>query len=178
MRAFPVRNDSDLVRAIDLVDQLWESPCGSPEADLRDVMAELIEHFESRALSQALPPPNPRSVIEAKRRELGLSQRKLGELLGWKSSGRVSEVLSGKRQLTLEMVRDLERVLGIAPGLLLADRSPQSDGAVWVSLPAHLVAAAQDASFAGFDGLDAMVREAVAAQLAHSVPTSASSAAL
>lgn len=165
MRAFPIRDDADLARAIDLADQLWDAPSGSPEADLRDVMAELIEHFEARELSQVLPPPDPRKLIDYKRRELGLSQRKLGELLGWKSSGRVSEVLSGKRPLTLEMVRDLERVLGIDPGLLVADRSPTPDGDVWVRLPADLVTAAQGAAFAGCDGLDAMVRDAVAAQL-------------
>ncbi|MCB9779841.1 MAG: helix-turn-helix domain-containing protein [Alphaproteobacteria bacterium] len=177
MRAFPIRDDSDLARAIDLVDQLWDAPSGSPEADLRDVMAELIEHFEARELSQALPPPDPCKVIEARRAELGLSQRKLGELLGWKSSGRVSEVLSGKRQLTLEMVRDLERVLGIAPGLLVADRSPAPDGDVWVRLPGDLVSVARRAKFAGCGGLDDMVHAAVLIRLRALAVTSAASSA-
>ncbi len=165
MHAFPIRDDADLARAIDLVDQLWDASPDSPEADLREVMAELIEHFEARELAQVLPPPDPRKLIDAKRNELGLSQRELGKRLGWTSTGRVSEVLSGKRQLTLEMIRDLERVLGIQPGLLVADRSAAPDGDVWVRLPADLVKAARLASFTGCDGLDAMVRDAVAAFL-------------
>jgi HTH-type transcriptional regulator/antitoxin HigA len=173
MRAFPIHDDADHARAVDLVDQLWDARSGSPEADLRDVMAELIERFEARGLSQLLPPPDPRAVIDARRRELRLSQRQLGERLGWRSSGRVSEVLSGKRQLTLDMVRDLERVLGIEPGLLVADRSPSADGDVWVRLPAELVTAAQGAAFAGCDGLDAMVREAVAGLLRSAPPAGA-----
>jgi HTH-type transcriptional regulator/antitoxin HigA len=135
MHAFPIHDNADHARAVDLVDQLWDAPSGSPEADLRDVMAELIERFEAQGLSQLLPPPDPRAVIDARRKELRLSQRELGERLGWKSSGRVSEVLSRKRQLTLEMVRDLERVLGIEPGLLVADRSPTSVGTSGCACP-------------------------------------------
>jgi HTH-type transcriptional regulator/antitoxin HigA len=165
MRAFPIRNDADLFRAIDLVDALWDAPSGSPEADLREVMALVIEHYEAGDLAQVLPPPDPLKVLEAKCKELGLSQRKLGELLGWKSSGRVSEVLSGKRHLTLDMVRDLERVLGISPGLLVADRASTADGEVWVRLPGTLVAAARSANFCGCAGLDALVRGAVSATL-------------
>ena len=178
MHAFPIRNDDDHARAITLIDRLWDAEPDTPEADLLEVMSQLVQDYEARERAAALPPPDPRKLIDYKREELGLSQRKLGELLGWKSSGRVSEVLNGKRQLTLDMVRDFERVLGIPPGLLLADRSPSADGDVWVRLPADLVSAAQNASFAGCEGLDAMVRDAVAAQLRMPGFTSAASASV
>lgn len=170
MFAFPIRDDADLSRAINLVDQLWDAPSDSPEADLREVMAELIETYEARELSQILPPPDPSKVIEAKRKRLGISGRELGRRLGW-SAGRVSEVVSGKRGLTLSMVRDLERVLGIDPGVLVANRSPSTNGTVWVQLPADLVASAQKAEFGGSDSLETLVRAAVEARLRPQLPT-------
>ncbi len=160
MHAFPILNNADLVRAITLVDELWDAAPATAEADVRDVMAELIDRYEARELADALPPADPSAVIEAKRKELRISQRELGRRLGW-GGGRVSEVLSGKRNLTLAMVRDLERVLGLDPGLLVANRAPQADGCSWVSVPADVVRAAQQAGFAGCGGLDALVVRAL-----------------
>jgi HTH-type transcriptional regulator/antitoxin HigA len=160
MHAFPIRNDADLDRAIALIDDLWDAAPGSTEADLCEVMAQLVEAYEARELSQVLPPPNPRLVIDAKRKELQWSQRELGRRLGW-GSGRVSEILSGKRDLTLAMIRDLERVLGIPPGLLVAGHTPRSGEGTWVRLPDDLVQKAQQCDFAGCDGLDTMVAVAV-----------------
>lgn len=163
MHAFPIRNDMDLGRAVALLDTLWDAAPGSPEADVREVMAELIERYEAAALSQVLPPPDPKVVITAKCRELGLSERKLGELLGWKSAGRINEVLKGKRQLTLAMVRDFERVLGIPPGVLLAGGGATSG--VFVRLSPAVVEAAQRRGFGGYGSLDALVEGAVEAAL-------------
>lgn len=165
MHAFPIHTDADHARALALVDSLWGAAPGSADALLLEVMAQLIDAYEATSLHPVLPPAQPRVVIEAKRAELGLSQRKLGQLLGWKSTGRVSEVLSGKRPLTLDMVRDFERVLGIPPGLLVADRSSSPEGDAWVQLPTTLVTAAQRIGYGGCDGLEAFVRQAVSRAL-------------
>lgn len=130
MNAFPIRDNSDLSRAIQLVDALWDAARGSPEAELREVMAERIERFEARALSRVLPPADPRRLIAAKCRELGLDQHKLGERLGWTSAGQVSEVLAGRGRITLDRVRDLERVLAIPAGLLVAEGESTEAGEV------------------------------------------------
>ena len=122
--AFPIRNDDDHARAIELVDALWSATPGSPEHDLLEVMAALIHLYESER--RELPPPDPRALIAFKLRELGWSQRELGRRLGW-SSGRVSEVLSGRRPLTLRMVQDLGRVLGLRAGALVSDPVPEAE---------------------------------------------------
>lgn len=147
MRAFPIRNEEDHSRALELVDQLWDAQPGSPEHDLLFVMAELIESYEVRNRAQSMVAPDPLVVVRFKLKELGISQRELGRRLGW-PTGRVSEVLGGKRQLTLNMVRDLERVLGIDPGVLVggkprtlptATQDPPSNGeGVWLQLPKEL----------------------------------------
>jgi HTH-type transcriptional regulator/antitoxin HigA len=50
--------------------------------------------------------------------QLGLDRKALEPSIG--SRARVSEVLSGKRSLTLEMIRRLHRQLGIPAEVLLA----------------------------------------------------------
>lgn len=132
--AFPIRNDHDLDRAVSLVSALWDAAPGTPEADVLEVMAALINAYERSR--RALPPADPRALIDFKLRELSWTQRELGRRLGW-GSGRVSEVLSGKRPLTLSMVRHLAEVLAIPPGALVADAHGPDDGR-WVRLPPAL----------------------------------------
>lgn len=148
MRAFPIHNDRDLERATALIHDLWDASPGTPEGDLLEVMATLVDLYESQHSN--LPPANPRELIEFKLGELGWSQRELGRRLGW-GSGRVSEVLSGKRSLTLTMVRQLSAVLEIPAGLLVhdddtsADRlvTPGGHGAVGSARPSPLLTVVQ-----------------------------------
>lgn len=139
--AFPIRNENDYHRALDLVDQLWDAHPGTPEADVLDIMATLISVYEKA--TRELPPADPIALIRFKLRELGWTQRELGRRLGW-GSGRVSEVLARKRPLTLRMVQDLGRELGIAPGLLVCDRvDDQPAGAPTQRSAGHATARAQ-----------------------------------
>lgn len=159
MKAFPIRNDADLARAIEMVDALWEAPPDSDDARLLEVMSELIHHYEARHLSAVLPTPNPREVIAARLRELGWSQREAGRRLGW-SSGRVSEVLSGARALTLAMVQALAETLALDPRLLVADASGsrRADGATCaVRIPDAIVEAAAARRWGGYGSLDALL---------------------
>lgn len=130
--AFPVNTEADHRRALALVDELWDAAPGSPEAELLDVMASLVDAYEKR--TRALPPPDPLELLAFKLRELGWSQRELGRRLGW-GSGRVSEVLSGKRALTLGMVRELSTTLDLPPGLLVHDTRTDAGDSVWVRVP-------------------------------------------
>lgn len=129
--AFALHTDADYRRALALVDELWDAPPGSPEAELLDVMATLIELYEKR--TRALPTADPVRLVAFKLRELGWSQRELGRRLGW-GSGRVSEVLSGKRALNLRMVQELSAALDLPPGLLVPGVRQAEDDVVWVPI--------------------------------------------
>lgn len=151
---FPIHNEADYDRALDLIDRLWGAEPGSPEAAALDVMATLVEAYEKPR--SGLPPADPRKLIAYKLRELGMSQRALGKKLGW-SSGRVSEVIAGKRALTLAMVRDLAAALTIPAGLLVHDVNEREDGAVWVRVSSELAESAEAVAYAGEASLDAFV---------------------
>ncbi len=155
-RAFPIHNDTDHRRALEVIESLWDATAGTPEADLLDVMSTLVEVYEKR--HHALPPADPLALISFKLKELAWTQRELGRHLGW-GGGRVSEVLSGKRPLTLRMVHDLGRVLGLPAGLLVHEARADEPDHVWVRVTSARAARAMHL------GLDAGNLEAVVGRL-------------
>lgn len=159
---FPIHNDDDYRRALEVVDEFWGAAPGSPEADTLDVMATLVEVYEKA--SRALPPPDPRALVAFKLRELGWSQRELARRLAW-GGGRVSEVLSGRRGLTLRMVQELSAVLGLPAGQLVHESRADDHEHVWVRLPQTVAARVVDAGLEA-SALDELVARLVARALA------------
>lgn len=88
---------------------------GSPESDRLDVLSVLIDSYERSNFP--IEPVSPIDAIKFRMGEMGLKQVDLAPYFGSKS--RVSEVLSGKRPLTVAMIRSLSIGLGIAPQTLL-----------------------------------------------------------
>ena len=88
---------------------------GTPDGERLALLALLIEDYEKKAYQfEAL---DPIEVIEFRMAEQGLRQKDLVPMLGSKS--RVSEVLGGKRPLTLQMIRALSSGLGIPADALI-----------------------------------------------------------
>jgi HTH-type transcriptional regulator/antitoxin HigA len=93
---------------------------GTPDGDRLELLAKLVEDYERERFHFAQP--DPISAIKFRMEEKGLKQKDLAPLLGGKN--RVSEILSGKRPLTISMIRALSMQLGIPAGLLLHDPNP------------------------------------------------------
>ena len=64
-----------------------------------------------------IPSPNPLEAIKFRLDQMGMSEKELGKILGYRS--RKSEVLSGKRKLSLSMIRRLNEVLHIPAEVLI-----------------------------------------------------------
>ena len=75
----------------------------------------LIEAYEAKHFP--IPVPDPIAAIEFMMEQKGLSRRDLEPAIG--SRGRVSEVLTRKRPLTLPMVRELSALLQIPAAVLV-----------------------------------------------------------
>ena len=90
---------------------------GSAEDDELELLAFLIEGYEQRTIK--IPEATPAEAIRFRMEQAGLKQHDLVPFIG--SKGRVSEVLSGKRELTLPMVRKLHEGLGIPLKSLVKD---------------------------------------------------------
>ncbi len=107
-------------------------PVGSPEGNQLEVLALLIQDYESR--EYPLGEPDPIEAIRFRMEQQGLSPRDLVPYLG--SRSRVSEVLSGKRPLTLAMIRALHSGLGIPAEALLQEGCSTGDSEVdWARFP-------------------------------------------
>ena len=105
----PIRNDKDYRAALVRNDALMDARAGSREADELDVLATLVDSYESRRYPIAAP--SPIDAVLFRMEQAGLTRRDLEPLIG--SRARVSEVLSGKRSLTLVMIRKLHARLDI-----------------------------------------------------------------
>ena len=118
----PIRSSSDHEAALCRVTELWGAADGSPEADELDVWVTLIDAWESA--NQPIDPPTPVEALRFRMEQQGLQRADLVAILG--SRSRASEVLSGKRGLSLAMIRRLHAQLGIPAEVLIAQRGVPS----------------------------------------------------
>ncbi|MGB8260001.1 MAG: helix-turn-helix domain-containing protein [Terracidiphilus sp.] len=115
MRIRPIRTEADHDAAVERIQQLMGAAPGTEESDELDVLATLVDAFEARAFPMRAP--DPATVIQFQMEQLGLTRKDLEPMIG--SRARVSEVLTGKRALTLTMIYRLHEGLGIPFDLLI-----------------------------------------------------------
>jgi HTH-type transcriptional regulator / antitoxin HigA len=111
----PIRTGADYEAALQRIDSLMAAEAQTPEADELEVLATLVELYEEKHFPMGWP--SPIEAIRFRMDQAGLTARDLIPLLG--SRAKVSEILSGKRTLTLQMIRALHEHLGIPAEVLL-----------------------------------------------------------
>ena len=116
MRVKPIRTKRDHGTALKEIERLWDARPGTPDHDRLEVLATLVDVYERDHFPIA--PPDPLAAIRFRLEEGALDRKALEPCIG--SRARVSEILSGRRRLTLPMIRRLHRELGIPAEALLA----------------------------------------------------------
>jgi HTH-type transcriptional regulator / antitoxin HigA len=111
----PIRSNADYEAALKEVEQLWGAKSGSREGDRLDVLATLIDAYESEHFP--LDPPDPIEAIKFRMEQQNLTRRDLEEIIG--SRTRIAEVLNRKRGLSIGMIRRLHEHLGISADVLI-----------------------------------------------------------
>jgi HTH-type transcriptional regulator / antitoxin HigA len=111
----PIRTEEDYEATLLRIESLMMAEAGTPEVDELEVLGTLVELYEEKHFPMGWP--DPVEAIRFRMDQAGLSARDLVPLLG--SRAKVSEVLSGKRSLTLQMIRALHEHLGIPAEVLL-----------------------------------------------------------
>jgi HTH-type transcriptional regulator/antitoxin HigA len=99
------------------IERLWGAKIGTPEGDRLDVLTTLVDAYEAR--HYPIDPPDPIEAIRFRMEQQGLTRKELEPMIGTRA--RVSEVLSGKRSLTIEMIRRLHDGLGISADVLIRE---------------------------------------------------------
>ena len=94
---------------------------GTAEGERLELLSLLVERYEAERFR--IERPNPIQAIIFRMNEQGLKQRDLIPFVGSKS--KVSEVLAGKRSLTVSMIRALHEKLGIPAEILVQEPHPR-----------------------------------------------------
>ena len=113
----PIRTEAQHRAALKEIERPWDAPARSAEHDRLEVLATLVEDYEQR--HHPIYPPDPVEAIRFRMEQLGLDRKALEPVIG--SRARVSEVLSHRRRLTLEMIRRLRDQLGIPADVLVGE---------------------------------------------------------
>lgn len=111
----PIRTKREHDAALKRVEALWNAKRGTAAYDELEVLSILIEHYET--IHYPVPSADPITAMEFRMEQMGLSRSDLAPLIG--NRARVSEVLSKKRPLTLRMIRNLHKTLGIPAEVLI-----------------------------------------------------------
>jgi len=115
MEIKPIKTEKDYDRALERLEVIFDASPNSKEGDEAEVLSMLIEHYENKRYP--IESPDPIEAIKIRMEEMNLKQKDLIGVIGGKS--RVSEILNRKKRLTVEMIRELERVLHISASVLV-----------------------------------------------------------
>jgi HTH-type transcriptional regulator / antitoxin HigA len=89
---------------------------GTVLGDELEVLALLVKDYENQ--HYPMPKPHPIEAIRFRLDQMGLTEADLSKILG--SRSRKSEIFSGRRKLSLEMIRKLNVTLKIPAEVLIA----------------------------------------------------------
>jgi HTH-type transcriptional regulator/antitoxin HigA len=115
MNIHPIKTEQDYDKALSVVDNLWGTREDTEDGEKLDILLILIENYESihHPIDPPDPPdpPDPIEAIKFRMEQLNISRKDLESVIG--SRGRVSEILSRKRNLSLNMIKGLHSKFNI-----------------------------------------------------------------
>ncbi len=101
----PIKNNEQYENALARTYALMQKDIkpDSRASDELEILSILIKEYELEHFP--VPKPNPLEAIKFRMEQMNMSEAELSKILGARS--RKSEILSGKRKLSLEMIRNL-----------------------------------------------------------------------
>ena len=121
----PIRTETDYAVALARIDELMDAEHGGPEGEELEVLTDLVEAYEKKHVP--IDYPSPAAAIEFRMDQMGMARRDLVPFIGTRA--KVSEVLSGKRPITMAMARALHKHLGVPADVLLREPGLTADQA-------------------------------------------------
>jgi HTH-type transcriptional regulator/antitoxin HigA len=112
-----IKTEDDYNQALRRLENIFHAPVKSNEGDEAEILSILIEKYEDE--HYPIDAPDPIEAIKFRMEQMGINNKQLADIIGYKS--RVSEIFSGKRKLTLKMIRNLHEKLNIPYESLIAD---------------------------------------------------------
>ena len=118
MKAKVIKTEADYKAALKRIDEIFDAKRGTEKGDELELLSILVEIYEEKMFP--IDPPDPVTALEFRMEQQGLKPKDLVPYLG--SPSRVSEVLSRRRGLSINMMRNLVENLGIPAKVFLSKR--------------------------------------------------------
>jgi HTH-type transcriptional regulator / antitoxin HigA len=112
-----IKTEADYNQVLKRLEEIFHAPVDSEEGDEAEILSILIEKYEDE--HYPIDAPDPIEAIKFRMEQMGMDNKDLAEIIGYKS--RVSEIFSRKRKLTLKMIRNLHEKLNIPYESLITD---------------------------------------------------------
>jgi len=125
MQIRPIKTKADHRAALKEIERLMDARLGTPDGDRLEILATLVDHYESQ--HEPIEPPDPIDALLYHMESRDLTRRDLEPFLG--SRARVAEVLNRRRPLTIHMIRKLHEGLGISADVLIRPYSVRGSAA-------------------------------------------------
>ena len=117
MKITPIKTEKDYQKALKRLELVFDAKKGTEKGDELEILSILIDKYENEKFPIGMP--DPIEAIKFRMEQMGMKQKDLVELVGFKS--RVSEIMNRKRKLTLDMIRKLHSTLHIPTEVLVQD---------------------------------------------------------
>ena len=111
----PIRTEQDYENALGEIGPLMTARAGTAEGDRLDILSTLVEAYEAQ--HHVIDAPDPIALVQFAMEQRGLNRTALEPMIG--TRGRVSEVLSRQRSLSLTMIRKLKVGLNLPADALV-----------------------------------------------------------
>ena len=115
MKIAPIKTENDYEKALERLEVIFDADANSIEGDEAEILSMLIDNYENQYFTIDIP--DPIEAIKIRMEEMNIKQKDLVGIIGGKSS--VSEILNKKKRLTVDMIRELERLLNISASVLV-----------------------------------------------------------
>jgi HTH-type transcriptional regulator/antitoxin HigA len=110
-----IKTRKEYKEALKRIEKLMDARPRTAQGDELELLTALVDIYERR--HEPIPPPDPIDAIRFRMEQEGFKPKDLVPFIG--SRNRVSEILSGRRRLTLRMIKNLHQGLGIPAESLL-----------------------------------------------------------
>lgn len=111
-----IKTEIEYKEALSRIDEIFHAKHGTREGDELELLVILVENYEMERYP--ISPPDPIEAIKFRMEQQGYTTNDLAKVIGYKS--RISEIFHGKRDLTLDMIRNLHSQWNIPLESLIA----------------------------------------------------------
>lgn len=114
----PIKTEQEYKLALTKMESIFHAKPNTTEGDILELLALVIEDYEQKHYK--IDTLTPLEALKCEMEEQGLTQANLAQRFGMSKSA-ISEILNGKRDMSVRFMKYLHNDLGISANVLLAN---------------------------------------------------------